>query len=187
MNFSQVVQAVMDITKRPDKKVETERAVNAALSYLILKGEFYQDLLEYAIAIDSALYTGQVSLAPLTRFRKMKFVNPLNTHIYLTKIDPNQLFTPGNMVQSNVYYITGLYLNYSIGILNTVLNLGYYSYPPTLANNDEFWFLEALPEAIIDRAAGIVFKGIGDDASMNTHFSLSKELYDVYVRDLHQP
>ncbi len=187
MNFSQVVQAVIDITKRPDKTVETGRAVNAALSFYCIKGEFVQDLLEYALAISNTEYTGQVALTSLTRFRRMKFVNVDGLRNYLKLIGPEQLFTPGGGVQTNVYYITGNQLNYSLSSLASKLNLGYYSYPPELANSDTHWFLDAAHPCVIDRAAGIIFKHIGDENSMNTHMGFAREWYDTFVRDLSQP
>ena len=187
MNFSQVVQAVIDITKRPDKNTETERAVNAALSFFCIKGEFVQDLLEYAITIPSTSYTGQVSLSALTRFRRMKFVNIEGQRNFLKQISPEQLFTPGGVVQSNTYYITGTELSYSLALLASKLNLGYYSYPPTLTNVDEHWFLDAAHPCVIDRAAGIIFKHIGDDSSMNSHMGFANEWYNTFVRDQVQP
>jgi hypothetical protein len=187
MNFAQAVQAVIDITKRPDKQIETERAVNAALSFFILKAEFPQDLLEATLPISATEYTGQVSIAGLTRFRRMKFVNISGERNYLKPIAPEQLFTPGGSVQPNTYYLTSNYLNYSLAKLASALKIGYYSYPPTLTANDTHWFLDAASPCIIDRAAGVVFKVIGDDSSMGAHMGFAKEWYDAFVRDLAQP
>jgi hypothetical protein len=187
MNFAQAVQAVIDITKRPDKQVETERAVNAALSFFIMKAEFPQDLLEATLIISPTDYTGQVSMASLTRFRRMKFVNISGERNYLKPISPEHLFTPGGLVQPNTYFLTSTYLNYSLAKLAAALKVGYYAYPPTLTANDTHWFLDAAFPCVIDRAAGVVFKHIGDDSSMNSHMQFAKEWYDVFVRDLSQP
>jgi hypothetical protein len=189
MNFAQVVQAVLDITKRPDKQVETERAVNAALSFLILKAEFPQDLVEATLPISTSEYTGSISIASLVRFRKFKFINPSGQRRYLTLISPEQVFTPGSAVQHNTYYVAGTTLNYILSILNSdgILNVGYYQYPPTLAGNETHWLLEYAPQCVIDRAAGYIFQQIGDESSMGTHMNMSMELYNTLVRDLSQP
>jgi hypothetical protein len=188
MNFSQAVQAVLDITKRPDKQVDTERAVNAALSYFILKGEFKQDLAEYSFPISTTEYIGTLSLASLTRFRRFAFVNPSGFRKYLTEISPEKVFTPGGAVQSNVFYVAGTDLNYILSSLCSegILKVGYYQYPPLLSGNDTHWFLDMCDTCVIDRAASRIFQLIGDDASMGIHANMAKEFYDCFVRDQSQ-
>ena len=186
MNFSQAVQAVIDITKRPDKFVETERAVNAALSFFILKGEFAQDLMEYTLPLVPTDYKGQVDITVLTRFRRMKFVNVNGLRNFLKEISPEQLFTPGGIVQPNTYYITGTTLNYALATPASFLNVGYYVYPPVLANDAQHWFLSAASPCIIDRAAGIILRHLEDQQGSSTHMALAKEWYDVFVRDISQ-
>jgi hypothetical protein len=188
MNFSQVVQAVIDITKRPDKKVETERAVNTALSFFIRKAEFEQDRVETSIPIDPNNAGGAVDLSTvLTRFRRFIFINRPDVRGFLKKISPEQLFTPGSLIQPNVYYIVGKTLNYVLASQAASLNVCYLQYPPILTGTDTHWFLDEASSCVIDKAASIIFQIIGDDSSMNIHAGMAKEWYDSYVRDLSMP
>lgn len=183
MNFSQVVQAVLDITKRPDKQTDTERAVNAALSFLCLKEKFAQDLVEGSISINPALYGDTISIASLTRFRHFKYIKLPQVLGYLNRIGSDKIFTPGGTMQSNCYYTAGTNLTYILSTLASSLEIGYYVYPPILTANETHWMLDMIPQVIIDHAASKVFQLIGDDSSMKTHLAIATDAYNVMVRD----
>lgn len=184
MNFSQVVQAVLDITKRPDKLTETERAVNAALSYFCLKGKFDQDLIESSLTIDPTLYGATISISALTNFRHFKYVKIPGVRGYLQNIDSTKIFTPGGKIQTNSYYVAGTNLTYVIGTLSPTLEIAYYVYPTILSGTGTHWLMDRAPQCVIDKAASNIFQLIGDDASMKLHLAMATDLYDVVVRDL---
>jgi hypothetical protein len=184
MNFAEVVLAVIGITKRPDKQAETERAVNAALSYFCLKEKFDKDLIEGSLTINASLYGDTISLASLTRFRHFKYIKVPGKLSYLKKIGSDQIFTPGGSMQKNCYYVAGTNLTYILSSLAPSLEIGYYSYPATLSGSQTHWLLEANPHCVIDKAAADIFKSIGDDASFRIHAALAVDAYDVVVRDL---
>lgn len=183
MNFSQVVQAVLDITKRPDKLAEAERAVNAALSFFCLKEKFQQDLIEDSIAISPTLYGDTISLASLTRFRHFKYIKTPGTLGYLNRLGSDKIFTPGGAMQRNCYYVAGTNLTYILSTLAATLEVGYYTYPATLSGTQTHWLLDMIPQAVIDQAASKIFQLIGDDSSMKLHLAIATEAYDVMVRD----
>jgi hypothetical protein len=188
MNFSQVVQAVLDITKRPDKKVETERAVNAALSFYCTKAEFELDRKEVSIAITANSYAGVVDIsASVTRFRRFIYINKPGALGYLTKIGPDKLFTPGHITQKDVYYLIGRELNYVLSTPASTLNVAYLQAPPILTNDDTFWLLDVADSCVIDKAASRIFQLIGDEQSMGAHNAMAREFYDAFVRDQYQP
>lgn len=184
MNFADVVSAVVGITKRPDKQVETERAVNAALSYFCLKEKFDKDLIEGSITIDSSIYGATISLASLTRFRHFKYIKVPGKLSYLTKLDSDKIFSPGGMMQKNCYYTAGTNLTYILSSLAPSLEVGYYTYPAVLSGTQTHWLLESSPYCVIDKAAAEIFKLIGDDPSFRIHAALAIDAYDVVVRDL---
>jgi len=49
MNFTEVVQEVIDITARADKKSQIENAVNTVLRLAIFKASFVRDIIESTI------------------------------------------------------------------------------------------------------------------------------------------
>lgn len=188
MNFSQVVQAVLDITKRPDKRTETERAVNAAISFYCTKAEFDRDKKEVSIAITANSYAGVVDISTLvTRFRRFVYINKPGTYGYLKEIGADKLFTPGHVTQKDVYYLIGQELNYVLSTPASTLNVAYLQAPPTLSGTDTFWLLDVADTCVIDKAASRIFQLIGDEQSMSAHNAMAKEFYDAFVRDLSQP
>lgn len=184
MNFTSVVEAVISLTKRPDKRTETERAVNSALSFFCLKESFPQDMIEATLSIDPTLYGDTISIASLARLRKFAYVKPTGLKGYMMETSPEHLFTPGGLVQLNRYYRAGTFLTYTLRTLTNSLEVGYYVYPATLTGNDTHWMLDMEPHAVIDKAAATIFKSTGDDKSFQIHEALATQMYDVLVRDL---
>lgn len=183
MNFSQVVQAVLDITKRPDKLADTERAVNASLSFFCLKEKFQQDLIEASIPISPSIYGATIPLSTLTRFRHFKYIKTPGSLSYLNRLGSDKIFTPGGIMQKNCYYVAGTNLTYILSTLAKSLEVGYYTYPAILSGTQTHWLLDMIPQAVIDHAASKIFQLIGDDSSMKLHLAIATETYDVMVRD----
>ena len=187
MNFQEAVQAVLDITKRPDKKVDTERAVNSALSFFHTNARFDQDRTETSLAIPADTLAGTVSISTLLRFRVFAVIKARNNRIPLSKIDPANLFSPDAITQVNKYYVAGTDLTYILAVSDTILDCLYYTYPAILAGVETDWMLEAIPSSIIDRAASTIFKQIGDDTSFQIHNGLAIEVFKSFLRDKEQP
>jgi len=186
MNFNAVVAAVLDITKRPDKTADTERAVNAALSFFCLKDSFAQDLIEQTLAIDPSKFGDTISLASLTRFRRFKYIKVTGVLGYLQPIGADKVFTGGSVMQKNCYYVAGTNLTYILPAQASSLEVGYYTYPSILSGNNTHWMLDMFPNIIINRAAANIFKSIGDDNSFKIHNSLAMEEFLVLQGDLNQ-
>lgn len=169
MNFSEVLTEVLRIVARPDKSVDAAIAINRAVSYCTLKGSFRKDLVEASIAINPTLYGDTISLASLTRFRRFTYVKLTGTKYYLKPISEEQVFTPKNQMQPNVYYVAGTSLTYTLSSLAASLEVGYLSYPIVLdaVTNPAHWMLDIMPYAIIDLAAARLFADVGDDVSAN--------------------
>lgn len=186
MNFPEVLAEVLRITVRPDKSVEAALAINKAITYMTLKGEFPQDMVEGSLAIDPTLYGDTVDISALARFRKFSYLKPTAVQYYLTKLDPDKIFTPKNKTQPNVYYTAGQNLTYTLSALTSSLEYGYFAYPPILdsTTNKTHWMLTSIPYAVIDLAASLVFAGIGDDASARKHEISGMDMYRTFRSDL---
>lgn len=185
MNFSEALSEVLRVTKRPDKTAEATLAINRAISYCTLKGEFRQDLVEASLPIDPLVYGATISLAALVRFRRFTYVKPTAKKYYLTEIGEAQVFTPNNM-QVNRYFLAGTSLTYTLSELSSALEVGYMSYPLVLdsVTNTTHWMLDLMPYAIIELAAAAVFFGIGDDASAKIHQSIGTDFFLTVRKDL---
>lgn len=167
MNFQAALAEVLRVTARPDKNVEATLAINKAITYCTLLGEFPKDTTEANFPINSALYGATVSISTLTRFRRFKYVKPTAVKYYLTPIGADKIFTPENQTQINRYYVAGTSMTYTLSALATSLEISYLSYPLVLdaVTNTGHWMLDLMPYAIIDLASAHVFAGVGDDTS----------------------
>lgn len=169
MNFTQVVSEVISITKRPDKVSDIRREVNSAINFCCIGTDFARDILEATISIDPTLYTQNVLLSTLTRFRKFKYVRPPGASLYIKALDPDHVFNNG-CETLNTYYVAGDQIVFKLGALSATLLIGYFRYPPTLSDSSSsFWLLDVSPYMIINKAASSVFGNIGDDASAKKH------------------
>ena len=188
MNVAEAVSNILILTSRPDKSVEALKALNYAIQFCTLKGEFGRDKVEATLVIPSTTYGGTVSLASLTRFRRFTYVKPTGVLYYLTKLDGEKIFTPKNSMQPNVYYVAGTSLTYTLSALSPSLEISYLTYPLTLdtVTNTTHWMLDIMPFAIIDIAASRIFQDIGDEASATRFKGSGIEMYDIMRRDVNQ-
>lgn len=189
MNFGEILVEVVRITSRPDKKVETANAINKAISYCTLLGEFPQDTVEATIQIDPTLYGDTISLSTLTRFRRFKYIKPTGVKRYLTPIGPDKVFTPGEVTQRDRYYRAGTSITYTLSALSPTLEVSYLTYPAIVVEApgvDTHWMLDIMPFAIIDLAASIVLAGAGDDISARRLEASGMQLYQALRRDIAQ-
>lgn len=188
MNFTELVSAVSDIVKRPDKTAQIGNAINTALARTLFKTEFTHDLVETSIPLDDTLYVQTVNLpslvAPLTRFRKWKYVKLTGVKGFLQHIDPQNVFVPGGVQQVNCYYMIGSDLTVIAGGLSSALEVGYYQHPPVLSGANTFWLTDLCPYGIINRAAGEIFALIGDTNSAKVYLAMGEDLLTIMANDL---
>lgn len=188
MNFTEVVNLVLGIVKRPDQILTAEAAVNSQLSRCIFKTEFSHDLVEAEIPLDDQSYSQTIDLStlavPLVRFRKWKYVKLPGVLGYLNPIDPQNVFVPGGFQQTDRYYMIGNKITVMSSALSSKLLVGYYQYAPTLSGNQQHWLLDICPYAIINLAAGEVFNAIGDTTGFKTYTGMGDLIYQTLVNDI---
>lgn len=185
MNFNEAITEVTRVTARPDQSIEAASAINRAISYCTMRGEFNNDMIEGSIPIESNLYGNTIPLNSLTRFRRFKYVKPTGVRYYLSSIGSDKVFTPQGVTQKNVYYVAGGNLTYILAALSTQLEVGYYTYPQVLdtVTNTTHWMLDSMPYVIIELAAAQVFRAIGDDSSAQQYQRNGEDLFMVALRD----
>lgn len=161
MNFTQIVQEVIGMTKRPDKIQNIRRAVNAAVLFYDTENDYRRDLQEFVYTLPTPGYGAIIPLSEFTRFRKMNYIKIGGTRIYVDELKSLQL-TSGCDVR-NKWYISGDAINASLGSHANTLDIAYYQYPPVLSDaSPNFWMLEGNWDAILQKAAASVFNDIGD-------------------------
>lgn len=188
MNFSEAVAEVLRITKRPDKGVEAGAAINKAIFYCSLKGDFPRDTVEGSIAISPTSYGATIPIAALLRFRRFLYVKPTAVKYYLSMLEGSKIFTPKNQLQPDVYYTAGTNLTYTLSALAPALEVAYLTYPQAVdaATNPTHWMLDAMPYAIVDLAAARVFQSIGDETSARVYEASGTEFYLTARKDINQ-
>lgn len=189
MNFAEAVNEVLKITSRPDKAVDAALAINKAVHYCTLKGDFDADTVEASLPIDPALYGNTISIASLARFRRFRYVKPFGAQYYLSRTEGDKIFTPKNKMQPNVYYVAGTNLTYTLSMLAPTLEVSYLAYPVLLdaVVNNTHWMLDKMPYALVDLAAARIFAAIGDDSSARIHEQSGMDFFLTTRRDFAQP
>jgi hypothetical protein len=164
MNFAETVAEVLSKVKRPDYLEDARREVNAAIHFACTLSNFVRDLEETSIEIDGSAYAQSFETSELPRFRKVCWLKIGNC--FLQPIDiTSDLRRKAGGPTANKYYVAGGRLIFKTSTLANTADIGYFQYPPTLENDDEFWLLEQAPYLVIDRAAAKIFVDIGDNDS----------------------
>lgn len=182
MNFTEVVDYVVSITGRPDKRAAIQKAVNHRMALLSSVGDFARDLNEVLVDTQGKDYAFSLPLSTFTRFRKFKAIKPANRNLYLAPASPDTIFIKGKEVLDS-YYVAGDQVNIRLAAMSPGILAAWFMHPGVLSGTDTNWMLETVPYVIIDGAAASVFKEIGDDQS----FRIQEELYrtgaEAAIRD----
>lgn len=182
MNFTEAVAEVQGIVKRPDKILDYRREVNAAVNFFSSDSNFKRDIAEVLLAIDVLAYSQNILFTDLPRFRKIQFMKRGGTRQYLSELNTKDLTSAECALDK--YYIAGAGVRINMRALASTLDIGYYQYPPYLTDSAPvYWMLDSSPFMVIDRAAGSVFRDIGDDASSRTHMASSNVAYLAFRND----
>ena len=178
MIFTEVVNEVLSIIKRPDKILDVRRQVNAAVNFFCADTDFKRDVAEILLPISAVDYSQLISYTQLPMYRKLQYIKRAGTYEYLEPISPAKM--PLLNCSTDKYYEAGTGIRINQKRLASAMDIGYWKFPPTLTdatNNNSFWLLELAPYMVIDRAAGMIFTNIGDDASSRQHIASSNQAY----------
>lgn len=182
MNFTEVVNEVLNIVKRPDKILDIRREINAAVNFFSSDTDFKRDVAEVLLAIDALAYSQNLPFTSFTRFKKIQFMKRGGTRKYLSILDAKEITS--NACALDKYYIAGTGIRINMATLTANLDIGYYQFPPTLTDAaGTFWMLDVAPYMVIDKVAGVIFRNIGDDASAKAHIGTSNAAYLAFRAD----
>lgn len=168
MNFNAVVAEVARITKRPEKIVDIQREVNAAINFCCIEGNFARDRVENLYTINSTTYAQSLALSLFTRWRKFDYIRPSAKNCFLTRVEPSSIFTLQGKELCDVYYVAGDELKFKLKNLASQLIIAHFTYPPILTSSSAaFWLLDVSPFMIIDMAAAAIFSEVGNTTESN--------------------
>lgn len=192
MNFAEVTTEVMSIVKRPDKLAEVRSAINSTVQYCSTQCDFARDLVETSTVIDPAAYAQSLALTTFPRFRKFRYMKPSNRNSYIEPLAPDKIFVrkttalgrTSDIEVLDKYYIAGDSVVFKLCKVAPSLIVGYYRYPPVLANAETFWSLESMPYVIIEGAIAKAFRMLGDDSSADRYQGQFLQSYASASKDL---
>lgn len=169
MNFGEIADKVATRIKRPDLLEDCKDAVNDALEFATVNGDFAGDLVESFVAVDSTLATGSIVISTtMPFFRKVKYLRPVGYNRYLKWRDPERMFDVREGAALDVYYRAGNSLVYKLS--NTVASIyyGYYTYPERLdAEADTHWMFDQMYSAIFSLACADIWESVGNTEEAN--------------------
>lgn len=183
MNFTQVVDAVVDITKRPDKRTAIEREVNSAINFCTIEGNFARDIIEDVYSIDPSQYAQSLPLTTFTRWRKFAYIKMPTAKHYIDPVDPSKLFEK-NQERKDVYYVVGDGIKFRLCRLSSSLYIGHFTYPPVLTDaNPNYWLLDVSPYMIIAKAAQAIFSEVGNSTEASAQGGIFATMFLSAQRD----
>lgn len=164
MNFTEIAQEILGMTKRPDKLPNIRRAINAAVLFFDTEHDYKRDVQEMQFSLPVPGYEAIIPLNTFTRFRKMSYMKVGGTRCYVEELQSLQLTKDCSIL--NKWYISGDSIKVKLGLHANTLDLAYYQYPPVLTDaNPNFWMLEGNWIAVLNKAAAEVYNDIGDSQS----------------------
>lgn len=169
MNFGELRQQVVTLTKRPEKVDEAGVAINTAILQYSLATTFAQDLVEGSIPIDPTLYAQNFQISPnFSRFRKFHYLKPDTYKKPIDHIDPLNVVTPAGCEQLNKWYRSGDYIYFKLSSLAANMGYGYYTYPaPLILAADTHWMCELAWPMLLNYAMSEIYKSIGEPNDAN--------------------
>ena len=193
MQLSDMITEVYSLTNRPDLVAETLSALKTATLQMHHKDFWYKDLQQATLQLQQADYVGVFDTSLLQRYRAMKFIRKwyptgINSVTLqstgvggprLTQIDPDSIFDSYARERSDVYYIAGRSVNIKTSDQLSTFLVGWYRHPDINVATYDSWIAEEHPYAIIQSAAGQVFKLIGYDEQSTRYNNLVQEQVEM--------
>lgn len=186
MDLGEMKDWIARDTKRPEKRDEQiQDAINAAIEFATTQGDFVTDLVEGSTAISSSVYAQSLVIATaFTRFRKIKYLRPVNYRRFLAWRDPSRIFD-NECQATDVWYRAGGNIVFNLSSLQATMYFGYFQYPVFLTSDaDTHWMLDQMRTCIHDLACWRVFEQIGNNEEANRFATIGKRQLDAHKRDL---
>lgn len=190
MNFTELCDEVVLITKRPDLMTLTQSAVRTAILKTHQKDFFYRDIIETGVEFPNAEFiTSFRPLDIIPRFRKPAYLREWCYDSTASGLGrPGKQFEviePGNakdiygFYKADVYYLAGDLLQIRSSTPLTHCLFGAYVLPDVTTSGEISWVTNEYPFVVIHAAARQVFKSIGANEQAQTQDELTAEWYAI--------
>lgn len=185
MNFGEATQIIVSQSKRPDKILDVQAAINNAISILSVR-PFARDMASTTIPLDPNVnaQSFDYTVPPIVRYRKIKWMRPTGYRKYINYRDPARVFLDGHECL-DVWYQEGTNIIFKLSALQSELRVAYYQYHVTLVNNaDTDWMLDLMWPAVRAYSLFEIFGQIGDDQERARFEKDYLRLWDMFWTDL---
>lgn len=193
MNLSELIDAVVSKTGRPDKASTGEilLAIQEATLFSHNYDFFRRDIVELPVEYATASFRGRLDYpALLPGFRKIAYwrkFDPLTCAVgpYLDPVEADQLIDQFKNQKVDKYYLAGKVLNWFSSTSDKAHLIGYYKYPGIKRDNYDSWIAEDHPFPIINYSSGVIFGQIGQQDEKQAHLQLATaQLGEVLTSDI---
>lgn len=185
MNFTEIYNEVLIITKRPDLDARTRQAIRSATIKAHHSDFYYKDIVEVPVQFTEPFYLQSfLPTEVVPNFRMVKYVrlwNGGNDGDVGVFLDPIQIENSLDLYQqkkTNVFYMAGQLLQIRGACTVDKVLFGCYVDPIILPEaNYSSWIAVSQPYAIVYEAARQVFKSISYTEQANEYSTLVGEEY----------
>lgn len=166
MELAQLLNNVVEITKRPDARARSLLALNSVIADVVTNYDYPEDLLEETFFNTSAQSPAVIALPDgLPKIRSIAYLSIRGG--LLKGITPRQALS-GGCQALDVYYMSGANIIVNSRYSDfTEMRVGYYPVPINLIEGtlEEHWLLDKYPAMLLNGAVARTFKATGDDDS----------------------
>jgi len=169
MTLGELRSWILRTVKRPELTHEALDAINYAIEYAAIDGDYAFDLVEGTLAIDPQAYAQSIVIAdefPL--FRKVKYLRPSGYNKYLGWRDPARIFDKNGCEATNCYYMAGGNIVIKLQVLAASVLYGYYATHEIVTSqtdiNTETSYMKTMPSAIHELSCAYLWDTIGNEA-----------------------
>lgn len=184
MNFTELVNEVSIIVKRPDLVDRIQGAVRAATEKMHSLDFWYRDLVEVPVQFDREFYIQNFDPRQvIPRFRKAKYIRIWRGDItggpaeFLDPIQIEEAIDAYGYTKTNVFYMAGqlLQIRTTCSVLRVLF--GAYKFPVTSPiESYESWIADDYPWAIVYEAARAIYRSISMDEAASQYERLTAEV-----------
>lgn len=185
MNFQELVDEVISITKRPDLRSRTESAVKAATLKMHHSDFYYKDLVETAVQFNQEFYLQNfVPSEVIPRYRKAKYIRIWQggapdgmPGIFLENIQIENSMGQYQEVKTDVFYMAGQNLQIRTSCPLKHILFGAYVHPVVSPEAEyDSWIAREYPYAIVYEAARSIFYSIALTQQSQTYAQMTAEV-----------
>ena len=186
MNYAELKAATLADTLAEAHEDLIARKINAAVKFISLSGKYQMDTMEailgVADGVNDAAHVQTITVP--ARFRSVAYLRNLACPgMKFRHYDIEELAARPDA--QNVNYVSMGLLHIRHSVLTSEFTWGYYTYPAHLvADTDENWITEMVPELVIDYTAAMVLNQLGSKETSKLITDFSRQNLSIFMKDV---